>query len=120
MGKSDLENFAPSSSLLRNVVPLILKEQISEFVEDNLIWASSGSGVLTTKKAYNFLLSNCTLKPPRVDIYGFPWAMFWKFPAPMRLLILIWRIKLKAISYGEVLKSLHLNVDDICPLFLKR
>lgn len=55
--KSVLYQVFPNS-----IVPLISNEQITEFVEDRIIWKICELGELSSKKAYNILLANCSLK----------------------------------------------------------
>lgn len=82
---------------------------VNIYAEDQIIWKCDVSGKVTRSKVYRVLLNHLGIKNSSNESSCFPGQTFWALKAPHRLLVLIWRVKLKALQCADILRSHHLQ-----------
>ena len=83
-------------------------------VHDKLNWKPTASKIFTVKSAYTEV-SNLAHNTQSFDT----WKLWWRLPAPSRLLTFGWRLFKESLPTKVLLKSRHLTQEDLCPLCTK-
>ena len=113
--------FAPTHAQAILSIPIPIRPR-----SDKLIWIPNSKGLFFVKASYKEITTHSNPRsPPNVN-----WNLLWKFKAPERIKMFLWRVGTNALPTKENLLN-RLEVDDptcllcnqesesICHLFLK-